>query len=186
LSSRNGRRQADADRYKLHENRDYPKEQREQEQRRHEHQVQLLQVELRQAAETLRDKTQSILDLNRDNARLTEQQTRLDRELAGLQQQARQQQQEINALRPLDAELKSVMARSAHEIAAAEQLRGDVGRLCGELDTERSRRREAEIECAMARARLDVLEPLLQQLGKPPEEGTAAPDTGKRPPPRSR
>jgi len=161
------------------------KEQREQEQRRHEHQVQLLQVELRQAAETLRDKTQAILDLNRDNARLTEQQTRLDRELAGLQKQSRQQQQELETLRPLDAELKSLMARSVQEIATAEQLRDAVRRLTAELDVERTRRREAEIEGAAARARLDALEPLLQHIGKPPhvERGNAASERAEQAPP---
>jgi chromosome segregation ATPase len=161
------------------------KEQREQEQRRHEHQVQLLQIELRQAAETLRDKTQAILDLNRDNARLTEHQSRLDREVAALQQQTRQQQQELGTLRPLDAELKGLMARSAHEIATAEQLRADVGRLTGDLDTERARRREAEIESAKALARLEALEPLLRQISKPandtnPGEAESGTLTGHR------
>ncbi len=150
------------------------KEQREQEQRRHEHQVQALQAELRQAADTLRDKTQAILDLNRDNARLIEQQTRLDRELTALQTQTRQQQQELEALRPLDAEVKGLMARSAQEIATAEQLRVDVGRLNGDLAGERALRREAEIEAAIARARLDALEPLLRRIGEPDVPATRA------------
>ena len=49
------------------------KEQRDQEQRRHEHQVQALQVELRQANEALTGKNHELMHLNRENARMTEQ-----------------------------------------------------------------------------------------------------------------
>lgn len=58
-------------------------EQREQEQRRHEHQVQGLQLERRQAHEALTAKNQDVLTLNRDNARLAEQLQQRDIALHG-------------------------------------------------------------------------------------------------------
>ena len=63
------------------------KEQREQEQRRHEHQVQELQVSLRQANETLTSKNHELLQLNRDNGQWLERHTRLEQELAQVRQQ---------------------------------------------------------------------------------------------------
>ncbi len=55
------------------------KEQREQEQRRHEHQVQELQVALRQANEALTAKNHELLRLNRDDGQIIELHGRLER-----------------------------------------------------------------------------------------------------------
>ena len=66
------------------------------------------------------------------------------------------------------------VALVGHEIAAAEQLRADIGRLTGDLDTERSLRREAEIESAKALARLEALEPLLRQISTPTSDTNPA------------
>uniref|UniRef100_UPI00047387BA DNA-binding protein n=1 Tax=Xanthomonas phaseoli TaxID=1985254 RepID=UPI00047387BA len=57
------------------------KDQREQEQRRHAHQVQELQVALRQTNEALTAKNHDLMQLNRDNGQWLERQTRLEREL---------------------------------------------------------------------------------------------------------
>ncbi|MDO0830277.1 transposase, partial [Xanthomonas campestris pv. campestris] len=53
------------------------KDQREQEQRRHEHQVQELQVALRQANEALTAKNHDLMQLNRENGQWLERHTRL-------------------------------------------------------------------------------------------------------------
>ncbi len=75
------------------------KDQREQEQRRHEHQVQELQVALRQANEALTAKNHDLMQLNRENGQWLERQTRLERELAQARQRADAQQRERDALR---------------------------------------------------------------------------------------
>src|SRR3546814_10470187 len=56
------------------------KEQRDQEQRRHEHQVQGLQVELRQANEGLTGKNHELMQLSRDNVKMAVQLGQLEKE----------------------------------------------------------------------------------------------------------
>src|SRR3546814_19374229 len=56
------------------------KEQRDQEQRRHEHQVQGLQVELRQANEGLTGKNHELMQLRRDNVKMGRKRGQLEKE----------------------------------------------------------------------------------------------------------
>ncbi len=84
------------------------KDQREQEQRRHAHQVQELQVALRQTNEALTAKNHDLMQLNRDNGQWLERQTRLERELAQARQRADAQQRERDALRLTAAEYQAL------------------------------------------------------------------------------
>lgn len=133
------------------------KDQREQEQRRHEHQVQELQVALRQANEVLTAKNHELVQLNRDNGQWLERHTRLERELAQARRGADERQKELDALRLLAAEHQALQARWAQDTQTLEAARAD-------LAQERTRREQAEADALRAGVRLTTLEQLLAQL----------------------
>jgi chromosome segregation ATPase len=141
------------------------KEQRDQEQRRHEHQVQQLQVELREARDSLTGKNQELLQLNRDNVRLTEHGGQLDREARDLRAQVRRLDEEVQALRPVARERDALQLRCAQEQVAGDGLRIDAAAMRKALETEQAARRAAETTATQATSRLDALEKVLAQLG---------------------
>lgn len=147
------------------------KEQREQEQRRHEHQVQELQVALRQANEGLTAKNHELFQLNRDNGQWLERHGRLERELTQVRQAAQAQQQELDALRLTAAEHQALQARWAEDAHTLESQRAELS--CGRADLakERERREQADAEALRAGVRLETLEQLLAQLR--PDRGGA-------------
>jgi chromosome segregation ATPase len=140
------------------------KEQREQNQRRHEHQVQELQLALRQANETVTAKNHELLQLNRDNVRLTEKVGQLERDLTGAGADLRARDRELSELRPLTMAHEALQLRWADAHQTAEVLRGDATALRADLDEERRRRQEAETLAARSTGQLDALQDVLERL----------------------
>lgn len=140
------------------------KEQRDQEQRRHEHQVQELQVSLRQANETLTSKNHDLLQLNRDNGQWLERHTRLEQELAQVRQTAAGQQAELDALRLTAAEHQALKVRWNQDLQTLETLRTELANALTDQLQERQRREQAEADSLRAGVRLETLEQLLAQL----------------------
>ncbi len=140
------------------------KDQREQEQRRHEHQVQELQLALRQANEGLTAKNHELVQLNRDNGQWLERHTRLERELAQVRQAADEQRKELDALRLLAAEHQALQARWGQDTQALETARAELADARADLAQERGRREKAEADALRSSVRLTTLEQLLAQL----------------------
>jgi DNA repair exonuclease SbcCD ATPase subunit len=140
------------------------KEQREQEQRRHEHQVQELQLALRQANEALTAKNHELLQLNRDNSQWLERHGRLERELAEARRGIEAQQKELDALRLTAVEHQALQARWAEDARALEDARAELASARTEAMKERERREQAEADALRASVRLETLEQLLVQL----------------------
>ncbi|MBO9832579.1 DNA-binding protein [Xanthomonas phaseoli] len=147
------------------------KDQREQEQRRHAHQVQELQVALRQANEALTAKNHDLMQLNRDNGQWLERHTRLEREVAQARQQADAQQRERDALRLTAAEHQALQVRWTQNVQALEGVRAELAAARAELVEERQRREHAEADTLRATVRLSTLEQLLAQLRPPHSVG---------------
>jgi len=141
------------------------KEQREQEQRRHEHQVQGLQLELRQANDTTTAKNQEVLTLNRDNARLTEQVGQLDKELRQLRADIRERDHELQALRPVAADHKVLQARCVLSECSVESLKSELAATRSEVSEERAARLRADSVADRASARLATVDEILAKLG---------------------
>lgn len=140
------------------------KDQREQEQRRHEHQVQELQVALRQANEALTAKNHELVQLNRDNGQWLERHTRLERELAQARQGADDQRKELDALRLTAAEHQALQTRWAQDTQTLEAVRAELAGARADLTKERERRELAEADALRTNVRRDTLEQLLLQL----------------------
>ena len=140
------------------------KDQREQEQRRHEHQVQELQVGLRQANEALTAKNHDLVQLNRENGQWLERHTRLEKEVAQLRQTIQTQQGELDTLRLTAAEHQALQVRWGQDAQSLDTARQDLAQARTELAQERERREQAEAETLRATVRLSTLEPLLAQL----------------------
>ena len=140
------------------------KEQREQEQRRHEHQVQELQVSLRQANETLTSKNHELLQLNRDNGQWLERHTRLEQELAQVRQAAAGQQGELDALRLTAVEHQALQVRWNQDLQILETVRTELTQARADQLQERQRREQAETDSLRAGVRLETLVQLLAQL----------------------
>lgn len=140
------------------------KEQREQEQRRHEHQVQELQVALRQANEALTAKNHELLQLNRDNSQWLERHGRQGRELAEARRGIEAQQQELDTLRLTAAEHQALQGRCAEDAQALAATRVELASARAEAIKERERREQAEADALRTGVRLETLEQLLAQL----------------------
>lgn len=149
------------------------KEQREQEQRRHEHQVQELQVALRQANETLTAKNHELVQLNRDNGQWLERHSRLERELAQVRQAAGDQQKELDALRLTAAEHQALQTRWSQDTQTLETVRVELAGARADLTKERERREQAEADALRAGVRRDTLEQLLAQFRPDQAAGSA-------------
>ncbi|MFA1721298.1 DNA-binding protein [Xanthomonas campestris] len=140
------------------------KDQREQEQRRHEHQVQELQVALRQANEALTTKNHDVVQLNRENGQWLERHTRLERELAQVCQTVETQQDQLDTLRLTAAEYQALQVRWGQDAQNLEAIRQELAQARADLTQERERREHAEADTLRATVRLSTLEPLLAQL----------------------
>lgn len=140
------------------------KDQREQEQRRHEHQIQELQLTLRQANEAVGTKNQELLQLNRENSQWLERHTRLERELQQLKQLHEGQQGELDALRQTAIDHQGLQQRWASDAQALEAVRAELVQAQEAAADERKRREQAEAVALRASTRLEALEPLLARL----------------------
>lgn len=150
------------------------KDQREQEQRRHEHQVQELQVALRQANEALTVKNHDLVKLNRENGQWLERHTRLEKEVAQMRQTVQTQQSELDTLRLTAAEYQALQVRWGQDTQTLDAARQELAQARTELTQERERRELAEAETLRTTVRLSTLEPLLAQLQSASAGGKSA------------
>lgn len=150
------------------------KEQRDAESRRHEHQVQGLQVELRQANDTIASKNHDLLQLNRDNARLTELQGQTESMLRTLRREHDQVSKIAKELPDLRRQIETLGQQRIQVSNERDQLRAEVERVAAELAAERQARRIEVDEQNRREARLQAIEELLAQL-KPKDPAAETP-----------
>lgn len=143
------------------------KEQREQELRRHEHQVQGLQVELRQASELLAGKQQEILQLNRDNVRLVEQGAEKDKALGALQRRCDDAMARANEAADLKREVAAFGLRWSEANAELEQLREELRRREAEWSADRANWQQEKEAYARHDQWLEAIEARLAGLASP-------------------
>ena len=153
------------------------KEQRDQDQRRHEHQIQELQVALRQANETIAEKNHDLLQLNRDNGRLTEHVARLEKELHQARGEVRTAREEVTALQPTVAELATLRITWTQDVQTLERLRTELATTSRSLEQERTARQNAESAGLKAQARMEALEEILAKLQPDARAATAPAST---------
>lgn len=144
------------------------KEQREQDLRRHEHQVQGLQVELRQAQDAITEKNQDLVRLNRDNVQLTEQVGQLTRELQRVESERRDSERRLSDVQPQLAEHRVLRARSSEDARTIESQRMELASIKAELAREREDRRAAEAAMRQATERFGSLEQVLRSANAVP------------------
>jgi DNA repair exonuclease SbcCD ATPase subunit len=144
------------------------KEQREQELRRHEHQVQGLQVELRQASEQLASKQQEILQLNRENVRLVEQGSEKDKALHALQRQCDHAMAQANEAADLKREVDALGLRWVKANAELQQLGEELKRREAEWNADRANWHQEREAYARRDQRLEAIEARLAGLASPP------------------
>ena len=140
------------------------KEQRDQESRRHEHQVQGLQLEIRNLQEGLTAKNAEVLHLNREGARLSEQVSVLGGEVRDLKSGLRQRDQRITELESVAREVQDLRRRLATETAARQKLESEAAELSNALESERQAKRAAELAQGVAEARACAIELLFEKL----------------------
>lgn len=146
------------------------KEQREQDQRRHEHQVQELQVALHQANESLAAKNQDLLTLNRDNARMLVQNGQLDKEGQQLRHEKQRLEIEAKELHALEGEHQKLRVRLEQAMREDERLGADLTAAQASLEKERERRANSEAELTRLQGRTQALEAIVAEL-KPHRDG---------------
>jgi chromosome segregation ATPase len=154
------------------------REQRDAELLRHEHQVQSLQVELRQAQDVITGKNHEVLHLNRENARLTEQYGERDKALRELQRrydQAAALAKEVPALKQEADHVARLWTKTNTEL---EQLRDEWQRREAIWEAERAAWQEEREGRASHNDRLQAIEGLLVSL-KP---ALASMSSGEKPP----
>ncbi len=140
------------------------KEQRAQEQLRHEHQVQELQVALRQANDGLTAKNHDLLQLNRDNVRLLEANGRGEKELGDARSKIERQQRKLDEQLVTAAELKTLQQRWSQDLQVIETLRAELAGAREYLVRESASRHQAETAAAAATSRAETVEALLNRL----------------------
>ena len=134
------------------------KDQRDQEQRRHEYQVQEIQATLRQVGDALNGKNQEVLQLSRDNVRLTEQLIQRDKDLHQCRSALRQAERAVEVLGTLEADHRHVQAQLAEERLRVEQLRNELATAQRDAKDHRRAHEEAEMKAVRSVARLEVFE----------------------------
>lgn len=134
------------------------KEQRDQEQRRHEHQVQQLQVDLREARDALTGKNQELLQLNRDNVRLLEQVSQAQRATNTLEHERQKALTELHELRPLPTAMKSLETHTAALMAQLDGANEERDSAIAAAQTALEALRESELQVARITSRLETLE----------------------------
>jgi chromosome segregation ATPase len=140
------------------------KEQREQELRRHDHALQSVQLELRQAGDSLTAKNHELQQLHRDNGRLLEQNTTSERELISVRNELR-----VAADRAADMESELTGLRAAAREHAAttiqcERLADQLARAEATLQGEIAAHREVTAERDRLLGRLQGLEDIVKRL----------------------
>ncbi len=150
------------------------KEQRDAESRRHEHQVQGLQVELRQANDTITSKNHELLQLNRDNARLTELHGQIESTLRTLRREHEQLSKVAKEVPELKRQNETLGQQRIQATNERDQLRAEMERSVAELAAERQARHVEIEEQSRREVRLQAIEELLAQL-KPKDPAAETP-----------
>lgn len=149
------------------------KEQRDAESRRHEQQVQMLQVELRQANDLVTTKNHETMQLNRDNARLTELHGQTESTLRTLRREYEQVAKVAKAVPELQRQNETLGQQRVQATNERDHFRAEAERCAAELSAERQTRRAEIEEQGRREARLQAIEELLAQLKpKDPVVGT--------------
>ncbi len=156
-------------------------EQRAREQRQHEQALQALQVELRQAADQVTAKNEDLLRLNRDNGRLLEQATHQQQALSTAERELRKAREELEALRPLPAQVKALEQQAAKAIVDADGLQSRLGQAQSQLEQTRRELNDAELERERTQARLEGMQAAWVQRDTTSAPATVSLErTGKR------
>lgn len=150
------------------------KEQREAEARRHEHQVQTLQVELRQANELVTTRNHEVMQLNRDNARFTELHGQSENTLRTLRREHEQVSRVAKEVPDLKRQNETLGQQRVHAAHERDQFRAEAERYAAELAVERQARHVEIEEQNRREARLQAIEELLAQL-KPKDPAVETP-----------
>lgn len=140
------------------------KEQRDTESRRHEHQVQALQAELRQAQELINSKNHDLLQLNRDNARLVELHSQNDKALRALQREHEQLAQVAQTVPDMKQQMETLRQQHVQVTAERDSTRHDLERCVADLTAEREARLTEREERRHGEDRLRAIETLLAEL----------------------
>lgn len=140
------------------------KEQRDAEARRHEHQVQQLQVELRQANELITTKNHEVMQLNRDNARLTELNGQSESALRTLRRELDQVSTVAKHVPDLKRQNEVLGQQRIQTTNERDQLRAEVDRYAAELAAERQARLVEIEEQRRRETRLQAIEEQLTRL----------------------
>jgi chromosome segregation ATPase len=151
------------------------KEQREQEARRHDHALQAVQLELRQAADTLTAKNHELQQLHRDNGRLLEQKTSQDRELLAVRGELSNAVQANVALSADLTDLREAARQHAAVAQQCEQLVEQLGRVEASLREEVEQRRAVEAERNRLLGRLQTLDDVMKRIERRPSKATPPP-----------
>ena len=145
------------------------KEQRDAESRRHEQQVQQLQVELRQASDLVTTKNHEIMQLNRDNARLTELHGQTENTLRTLRREYEQVAKVAKEGSDLHRQNETLGQQRIQATTERDRFRAEAERYAAELSAERQARRTESEEQSRRETRLQAIEELLSQL-KPKDQ----------------
>ena len=140
------------------------KEQRDAESRRHEHQVQALQVELRQANELVTTKNHEVMQLNRDNARITELHGQSENALRTLRREHEQVAKVAHEVPGLKREIETLGLQYIQITNQRDQLRVEIDRYVAELAATRQAHLVEMEEQRRGETRLQAIEELLAQL----------------------
>lgn len=140
------------------------KEQRDAESRRHEQQVQMLQVELRQANDLVNTKNHETMQLNRDNARLTELLGQTEKTLRTLQREYEQVAKVAKEVTDLQRQNEALGQQHVQATNERDRFRADAERYAAKLSAERQARIVEVEEQSRREARLEAIEELLTQL----------------------
>jgi len=150
------------------------KEQRDAESRRHEQQVQMLQVELRQANDLVATKNHETMQLNRDNARLTELYGQTENTLRTLRREYEQVAKVAKEVPDLQRQNETLGQQRIQATNERDHFRADAERYAAELSAERQARLVEIEEQRRREARLQAIEELLAQL-KPKDPAAETP-----------
>lgn len=149
------------------------KEQRDAESRRHQQQVQQLQVELRQVNDLVTTKNHEIMQLNRDNARLTELHGQTEKTLRSLRREHEQLAKVAREVPDLKRRIEVLGEQRIQATNERDHLRAEAERYAAELAAERQSRLVDMEEQKRREARLHAIEELLTRL-KPKDLATDA------------
>ncbi|MYM92326.1 DNA-binding protein [Duganella vulcania] len=131
------------------------KEQREQEQRRHEHQIQQLQAELRQAHQVAAAKQEDVTKLNQEGVKLVADLSHAKQALYEAQRLAREHEAKLEKIPALEQKLQGAQEKSADSDARIEHLTNQLQAADSHAKELAGKVRELELALASARATAD-------------------------------